>query len=78
MLCLQQVEGNLIYPKVVGKAVGMPGLLVLCAVLVGGNIAGILGSLCSVPLTAMLYAMLREAVDERLERRVGPRSPKPD
>ena len=50
----------------------------LCAVLVGGNIAGILGGLCAVPLTAMLYAMLREAVDERLERRVGPRSPKPD
>ena len=74
VLCLQQVEGNLIYPKVVGKAVGMPGLLVLCAVLVGGNFAGILGALCAVPLCAMLYAMLRESVDRRLARRVGPRS----
>ena len=74
MLCLQQVEGNLIYPKVVGRAVGMPGVIVLCAVLVGGNIAGILGSLCSVPICAMLYSMLREAVDARLKSRVGPRS----
>ena len=74
MLVLQQVEGNLIYPKVVGKAVGMPGVLVLCAVLVGGNFAGILGALCAVPLCAMLYAMLRESVDRRLARRVGPRS----
>ena len=74
VLCLQQIEGNLIYPKVVGKAVGMPGVLVLCAVLVGGNFAGILGALCAVPLCAMLYAMLRESVDRRLARRVGPRS----
>ena len=65
MLCLQQIEGNLIYPKIVGKAVGMPGLLVLCAVLVGGNIAGVLGALCAVPLTAMLYALLRESVERR-------------
>lgn len=65
MLCLQQIEGNFIYPKIVGKAVGMPGLLVLCAVLVGGNIAGVLGALCAVPLTAMLYALLRESVERR-------------
>lgn len=74
MLCLQQIEGNLIYPKIVGKAVGMPGVLVLCAVLVGGNIAGVLGGLCAVPLTAMLYSLLREAVERRLSRRMGPRS----
>ena len=74
VLCLQQIEGNLIYPKVVGKAVGMPGVLVLCAVLVGGNIAGILGGLCAVPLTAMCYSLLREGVERRLASRVGPRS----
>ena len=74
MLVLQQVEGNLIYPKVVGKAVGMPGVLVLCAVLVGGNVAGILGGLCAVPLCALCYSLLREAVERRLGSRVGPRS----
>ena len=74
VLCLQQIEGNLIYPKVVGKAVGMPGVLVLCAVLVGGNIAGILGGLCAVPLTAMCYSLLREGVERRLASRVGPQS----
>ena len=74
VLCLQQVEGNLIYPKVVGKAVGLPGVIVLSAVLVGGNIAGILGSICAVPVSAILYTMLREAVNSRLSRRVGPKS----
>ena len=74
VLCLQQVEGNLIYPKVVGKAVGLPGVIVLSAVLVGGNIAGVLGGLCAVPISAVLYNLLREAVDARLGSRVGPRS----
>ncbi len=74
VLCLQQVEGNLIYPKVVGKAVGLPGVIVLCAVLVGGNIAGVLGGLCAVPVCAIIYTTLREAVDNRLAKRVGPRS----
>ena len=74
VLVLQQIEGNLIYPKVVGKAVGLPGVIVLSAVLVGGNIAGILGSICAVPVSAILYTMLREAVNSRLSRRVGPKS----
>ena len=74
VLILQQIEGNLIYPKIVGKAVGLPGVIVLSAVLVGGNIAGILGSLCAVPISAILYSLLREAVNNRLENRVGPGS----
>lgn len=74
ILVLQQIEGNLIYPKVVGKAVGLPGVIVLSAVLIGGNIAGILGSICAVPVSAILYTMLREAVNSRLSRRVGPKS----
>ena len=74
VLVLQQIEGNLIYPKVVGKAVGLPGVIVLSAVLVGGNIAGILGSICAVPVSAILYTILREAVNNRLSRRVGPKS----
>lgn len=74
ILVLQQIEGNLIYPKVVGKAVGLPGVIVLSAVLIGGNIAGILGSICAVPVSAILYTILREAVNNRLRNRVGPRS----
>lgn len=76
ILVLQQIEGNLIYPKVVGKAVGLPGVIVLSAVLVGGNIAGVLGGLCAVPVSALLFTLLREAVNDRLNKRVGPSSGK--
>lgn len=63
LLVLQQLEGNLIYPKVVGKAVGLPGVLVVSAVMVGGNIGGVLGSLIAVPTVAVLYALLRELIE---------------
>ena len=61
--------GNLIYPKIVGKAVGLPGVIVLSAVLVGGNIAGIIGGLCAVPVSAVLYTLLREWVYRRLREK---------
>ena len=60
LLILQQVEGNLIYPKVVGKSVGRPGLLVLMAVTIGGGAFGILGMLFSVPVCAVLYSLYLE------------------
>ena len=60
LLILQQVEGNLIYPKVVGKSVGLPGLLVLMAVTIGGEAFGILGILFSVPVCAVLYSLYLE------------------
>lgn len=63
IVVLQQLEGNLIYPKVVGKAVGLPSVLVVSAVLVGGNIGGVLGALLSVPTVAVLYTLLREVID---------------
>jgi predicted PurR-regulated permease PerM len=63
VIILQQLEGNLIYPKVVGKAVGLPGILVVSAVLVGGNIGGVLGALLAVPTVAVLYTLLREVID---------------
>ena len=66
LLILQQVEGNLIYPRVVGSALGLPGLLVLCAVLVGGNIGGVVGMLMGVPVVAVLYELLRESVARRI------------
>lgn len=62
-LVLQQIEGNLIYPRVVGKAVGLPGVLVVSAVMVGGNIGGVVGTLIAVPTVAVLYALLREMIE---------------
>ena len=56
---LQQLEGNLIYPRVVGSSMGLPGIWVLAAVVVGGGVAGILGMLLGVPLAAALYRMIR-------------------
>ncbi len=66
IIVLQQLEGNLIYPKVVGKSVGLPGIWVLVAVTVGGNAMGIVGMLISVPIFAVLYVVTREAVNDRL------------
>ena len=65
-LILQQVEGNLIYPHVVGGSVGLPSIWVLAAVTVGGNAMGIMGMLVFIPLCSVLYALLREAVNARL------------
>ena len=62
-LILQQIEGNLIYPRVVGKAVGLPGVLVVSAVLLGGNIGGVLGTLVAVPTCAVLFVLLKELVE---------------
>ncbi len=65
---LQQVEGNLIYPRVVGKSVGLPSMWVALAVLIGGNIMGMFGMLISVPLCSLLYSLFRNWVNERVER----------
>ncbi len=62
-LVLQQIEGNLIYPKVVGKAVGLPGVIVVSAVLVGGNIGGVFGALVAVPTCAVIYILLKECIE---------------
>ncbi len=60
IVVLQQLEGNLIYPKVVGKSIGLPAIWVLAAITVGGSLMGIAGMLISVPVTAALYRMLKE------------------
>ncbi len=65
IIILQQIEGNLIYPRVVGKAVGLPGIIVISAVLVGGNIGGILGALLGVPVSAVIFILLKETIDNR-------------
>ncbi len=67
ILILQQIEGKLIYPRVVGKSVGLPGIWVLIAITIGGSVSGIAGMLVSVPLCSVLYCLLRQAVSRRLK-----------
>lgn len=71
IVVLQQLEGNLIYPKVVGESIGLPGLWVLAAVTIGGGVMGIGGMLVGVPLVAAIYKLVGEDMDERLEKRAA-------
>ena len=68
-LILQQIEGNLIYPKVVGTSVGLPGMWVLMALSVGGGLMGIGGMLLMIPLASVVYALTREFANKRLKTR---------
>lgn len=65
IIILQQLEGNLIYPRVVGKSVGLPGIWVLTAVTVGGGLFGVLGMLFSVPICSVLYVLFRNFVNKK-------------
>lgn len=67
VIVLQQIEGNLIYPRVVGKSIGLPGMWVLLSVTVGGSIGGILGMLIATPLCSLLYALFTKMVNDRLK-----------
>ena len=64
-LVLQQIEGNLIYPRVVGSSVGLPAIWVLAAVTIGGSMFGIIGMLAFIPLVSTLYMLLRDEVNRR-------------
>jgi predicted PurR-regulated permease PerM len=68
IIVLQQLEGNIIYPKVVGSQVGLPGLWVLIAVTIGSEF-GIVGMLVSVPVASLIYTVLHQFVDARLEEK---------
>lgn len=67
LVILQQVEGNVIYPRVVGTSIGLPGIWVLAAVTVGGGLLGLPGVILSVPLASVLYTLLRQDVRRRLD-----------
>lgn len=70
-LVLQQIEGNLIYPRVVGTSIGLPGMWVLVALTVGGEVGGVMGMLVMIPLSSVLYSLLREFTNARvLERNI--------
>lgn len=66
IVVLQQLEGNIIYPRVVGSSIGLPGIWVLAAVTVGGGVMGIPGMLLGVPLAAAVYRLLREDVNREI------------
>ena len=68
-LVLQQIEGNLIYPKVVGTSIGLPGMWVLVAVAVGGDLMGVAGMLVMIPISSVLYALLRDLTNKRITDR---------
>lgn len=71
LVCLQQFEGNVIYPRVVGTSLGLPGIWVLAAVTVGGGLFGFLGMLLSVPVASIVYALMRRDVHKRLGETEG-------
>lgn len=69
VIVLQQIDGNFIYPRIVGSSVGLPSMWVLAAVTLGGSLMGVVGMLIFVPLASVLYALLRSSVYLRLNRR---------
>ena len=68
-LILQQIEGNLIYPKVVGSSVGLPSIWVLAAVTIGGSLMGIVGMLIFIPIVSVVYTLFRASVYKHLKRK---------
>lgn len=67
-LVLQQIEGNLIYPHVVGNSVGLPSIWVLVAVSIGGSLMGVVGMLIFIPIVSVVYALFREIVYLKLKK----------
>lgn len=65
IIVLQQIDGNFIYPKIVGDSVGLPGIWVMLAVLVGGNSLGIIGMLIGVPIASVAYKLIKEYVEKK-------------
>ena len=68
-LVIQQIEGNVVYPKVVGSSVGLPGMWVLLAVALGGKRMGVAGMFIMIPIVSVVYTLLREITDKRLVER---------
>ena len=65
ILVLQQLEGNLIYPRVVGSSVGLPAILILAVVTVGGSLFGIIGMFMGVPIVSAVYRVIREDMEKK-------------
>jgi predicted PurR-regulated permease PerM len=68
-IIIQQIEGNLIYPRVVGASIGLPSIWVIIAVIVGGSLYGVIGMLVFIPMSSVLYVLFREVVNKRLKKK---------
>ena len=66
ILCLQQFEGNIIYPRVVGNSIGLPAIWVMLAMLVGGSTLGLIGMLIGIPSFSVAYQLIKEVTNKRL------------
>jgi predicted PurR-regulated permease PerM len=75
-LAVQFIENQFIYPHVVGNSVGLPPLFTLLAVMLGGKLLGLLGMIFFIPLMAVVYALVREDLQRRDERKPIPRNSK--
>ena len=71
IVILQQIEGNIVYPRVMGKRVGLPSLWVLVAITLGSGALGAIGMLVTVPVFAVVYQLFREAVEKRKQKRMA-------
>ena len=69
-IIVQQIEGNLIYPKVVGNSIGLSGMWVIVAISIGGDLFGVVGMLLMIPFASVLQTVLREEVTVRLTKRI--------
>jgi predicted PurR-regulated permease PerM len=69
IVCLQAFDNNFVYPRIVGNSMNLPGLLVLLAVLIGGDIAGAAGMLLGVPLCSVMYTLINTSISNRLEKK---------
>lgn len=75
LVILQQLEGDFIYPRVVGKSVGLPGILVFVSVMLGASVAGVVGMILAVPICSILFVLVKESVDKRLKRKAALKRP---
>lgn len=66
---LQQIEGNLIYPRVVGKSIGLPPIWVIVVITIGSKLMGIVGMILFIPLSSVIYTLLSKSVSKRIRNR---------
>ena len=69
ILIVQQFENNVIYPKVVGESVGLPGIWVLLSVTVGGSLLGAVGMIVALPIVSILYTLIKDETNRKLEKK---------
>lgn len=69
IICIQQIEGDIIYPKVVGDSIGLPAIWVLMSIIVGGGLFGVAGMVLGVPITSIVYRLLKKETKDRLAKK---------